>query len=126
MPILGAIYMIPDQVLIQNELAPVFFILPLVTLHLSVKCLHDPGTKLKSFQIKLAPVLVSDRNFHSSARSYLGSCKRRSKFIPERDGSRPGQSTSSFVFLWFSAVLLRAHCLVRLRSSMSSFGNTFM
>ena len=41
-------------------------------------------------------------------------------------GSRPGQRTRSLVFLWFSAVLLRALYLVRLRSSTSLFGNTFM
>ena len=36
-----------------------FFILPLLILHLSAQCLHDSGTKVKSFQRKFAPSFFS-------------------------------------------------------------------
>ena len=49
-----------------------FFIPPFVTLHLGVQCLHESGTKVKSFRIEFAPVLIPDQNFQSSGRSYPG------------------------------------------------------
>ena len=104
-----------------------FFIPPLVTLHLRAQCLHHSGTNVKPFRIEFALHFRSGPKLSIQceilSRNHVN--RDRSSF-PNETGSLPGQRTRSLVFLWFSAVLLRALYLVRLRSSTSSFGNTFM
>ena len=89
-----------------------FFIPPLVTLHL-----HESETKVKLFRFEFGP---GSSSIQCEILFWNDINGDRSSFRNET-GSRPGQRMRSLIFLWFSAVLLRALYLVWLCCSTSSF-----
>ena len=101
-----------------------FFISPLVTLHLRAQCLHESGTKVKLFRIKFAP--ASRFRLKLSISFIWNHINGDQSSFRNEACSRPGQRMCSLIFLWFSAVLLRALYLIGHCSSTSLFKNTFI
>ena len=104
--------MIPDQVSIWNELAP---IPPLLSCNSVFERTVFTWLRNESEVIRTSSRSGSKFSFQCEilSRNHINGDQISFRY---ETGSRPGQRTRSLVFLWFSAALLRALYLVRPRS----------